>query len=463
MDELHSNLLSALSKADETNISKSFDVIKLKYSISDIQDCSVMSNCIFVRSFYKELFDRFMEEKKTVLLGNPGIGKSMFQYYLLWRLCKDKSEITDVVFRQLGPNLYMYLLRKKTAYIVRLTMGCTVQFFKGWSKTPIYLFDPQQEECAPFIKFAPICMYFLSVRRESKYHEYKKQEGFSRSLYMSPYTLQELVHIQKYAADPKFDEQLVCDRFNHIGGLIRYVFCSESMYVEYKAESQYTLQNLKESDVSCLELFKRVSAVTHHLMHLHSSYPFCYENVEEKFVNSNVKLAVFDFLQHVALANRIQDLQRNDSAPNGSYNKALDKTNFQAVVAELLCSSSRRDNWISKTITSCVGGEWAPLHFNKKLSMGPIMYEVPQFEHKMNFEVVDMMYRDNSGNAICIQATRQFNGKHKFKSPVYDNFLRKFAIPHNLCKIVLCPSPQHAENAKITKYPPDEYAVWKIT
>ena len=87
-------------------------------------------------------------------------------------------------------------------------------------------------------------------------------------------------------------------------------------------------------------------------------------------------------------------------ASNRSHNKALDKTDFQLVVAELLCGSLRRDNWLFKTH----GDQWAPLYFKEQLCMGSIMHDVPQFghwkpnimyaSHRMNFEAVDMMYNN---------------------------------------------------------------------
>ena len=46
------------------------------------------SNFIIERSFYEELFTLIRKEKKCILSGNEGTGKSVFEFYYLYRLCQ---------------------------------------------------------------------------------------------------------------------------------------------------------------------------------------------------------------------------------------------------------------------------------------------------------------------------------------------------------------------------------------
>ena len=55
---------------------------------------------LFVRQFYPDLLSEIRENKRSVLIGNPGIGKSFFQYYYLARI------LNPSLFGPLPPDCY---------------------------------------------------------------------------------------------------------------------------------------------------------------------------------------------------------------------------------------------------------------------------------------------------------------------------------------------------------------------
>ena len=48
---------------------------------------------VFFRDFYGSLLQRIGKFKRVVLPGNPGVGKSVFAYYYLWRMIRDKDAL----------------------------------------------------------------------------------------------------------------------------------------------------------------------------------------------------------------------------------------------------------------------------------------------------------------------------------------------------------------------------------
>jgi hypothetical protein len=73
---------------------------------------------IFIRPVYGELYDYlvadWLAKKDTLILGTPGIGKSIFLFYVLWRLAFERPDAT-IVFRTRDENeKVFYVLRGNT-------------------------------------------------------------------------------------------------------------------------------------------------------------------------------------------------------------------------------------------------------------------------------------------------------------------------------------------------------------
>jgi hypothetical protein len=89
---------------------------------------------LFIRSFYESLLRVIRSLRHVVLIGNPGIGKSVFQYYYLARILNidtlgplpaDSFGSTDpphYVIRQIGSFFEIYDIRAKGPPIWRITL-----------------------------------------------------------------------------------------------------------------------------------------------------------------------------------------------------------------------------------------------------------------------------------------------------------------------------------------------------
>ena len=207
------------------------------------------------------------------------------------------------------------------------------------------------------------------------------------------------------------------------------------------------LNNLTADDLK--QLWKTASnpgtkLVTHHLMHLFlpttgndfTSY------IQPKFINEAVMYRVHEELLRIDIKDRIVDLQRNDAVSNGRHNKALDKINYETVVADLLCSPLRSNDWYAREAVKSSSGQWTHIEI-PLLRKGPIMYNPIKFSqwiqlmlykpNRHNFECFDMMYKVDCNDAVCIQVTRQNDGIHEFTAHHLksSNMFVAFLIQHH--------------------------------
>ena len=125
----HTHLLHELS-----NITITED-IGASISVIESSPCSLLEDYggkLFVRDFYDDLLAAIRNNKRSILVGNPGIGKSTFQFYYLARLLNpskfketlppdwNKSTAAPkVVIRQIGDDkMIIYDIENRKALLV---------------------------------------------------------------------------------------------------------------------------------------------------------------------------------------------------------------------------------------------------------------------------------------------------------------------------------------------------------
>jgi hypothetical protein len=104
-------------------------------------DLKFGSNLIYSRSHYPKLLEAIRDNGQVVLTSNPGIGKSMFQFYYLARICNKELlqsyplpqdsygsiDSPEVVIRQIGRDeMCIYFIKAQTAF----TIDCNSNIFK---------------------------------------------------------------------------------------------------------------------------------------------------------------------------------------------------------------------------------------------------------------------------------------------------------------------------------------------
>ena len=205
------------------------------------------SRVLLTRHWSKELFDEILAFKartpgaKGVLVtGNPGIGKSWFLCYCLWRLAQMKSTLFYEhcgmgMAWLLSPNGHVveYDLQKSWAYPPELQSADT-----------FYLFDPADSSPRTPRLGLPAFTIVASSPNPVHYKQFFKQQAIAR-YYMPCWSLDELRSVLPHFAG--ITDQLLAERFATFGGIPRYVLNNDKRWDDELDEA------IKNCDVRLLD------------------------------------------------------------------------------------------------------------------------------------------------------------------------------------------------------------------
>jgi hypothetical protein len=126
---------------------------------TDLEEGTIGADILFIRDFYEDLLNLIRSVRNCVLIGNPGIGKSQFQFYYLARimnpelfggLTPDFNGCTDapkLVIRQQSKTMTVYDVERAVAYECE-TNELLLECFDP--KVTLYLFEPAESRDKPF-------------------------------------------------------------------------------------------------------------------------------------------------------------------------------------------------------------------------------------------------------------------------------------------------------------------------
>ena len=192
---------------------------------------------LYVRKCYQEVFDLLLDKissgmESFAISGTPGIGKSLFFVYILYRLMKDFSAKA----LSLKPNRIIYhtstsrkcftLSEKTVTAIPELDAELIVR-----EQDTLYIVDGQT------IPMSSSCIVlFISSPRSAPYKEFVKQK-MAKEWYLPVWTLEELSTCREHCyAD--LGLEILNERFRIYGGVARFVFHSDySVLVPKKMQS----------------------------------------------------------------------------------------------------------------------------------------------------------------------------------------------------------------------------------
>jgi hypothetical protein len=433
---------------------------------------SILPHTLFVREFYPRIFDLLMKNNHSVLLGNPGISKSWFQLYILYRLvnenlCDYHGNCPKVIIRQVGENnMYFYFPQDDKAFS---SSPMSLDIFE--TDSALYLFEPGGSLFEPpdtEIKTVATCS--PDARR---YKEFCKRGGVK--YYMPGWSLDELQMVGAYIAshcnrnrgdftpdaikEADLTPDAIEERFNRFGGIFRHVIPSSKMVVDQAERNQeMTLANAKAvhtfvmgTDIEKTD--ERKENVSHFLLH----YKIHYGNKnKDEFRHFDMEVAS-NYVRKQLSKNSVSALELVDMCSSlrlmfiGGRTKTPEL--FENVVYHML--RIKRDEWkewkiwngkcwVDHEWPEFSGGEVVEIGQEKIMDMKPgILY----YPADRNFPLVDFLFvKEKQGcKEFCgIQVT--FDEHHDKKLSVYKKFYDSVGLKLNSkFSIYFVPRPQHLD------------------
>jgi hypothetical protein len=386
---------------------------------------------LFVRDFYPDLLKEIRKSRRCVLIGNPGIGKSYFQFYYLARImnpslfgplppdCFGSTEPPRFVIRQEGTRrMTIYDVVNRRAERVEGNRGTLLDCFDP--ETSLYLMEPAESRIEPH--FASLYLPTLATVSpdSSRYKEFCKNSG--KAVYMPTFTLKELQAIGKYQLDEgkvpqelkeEYSPEQITERFRRYGGIIRHVL-PESIYY-----SKTCIENQKKAIKSCdaHALLVSQDLEDHDVSHFIMQYSVKWVNTERPFwdisldfVSDDIASKMDEKICNSNLKDKMLALVRNDEVP--TFMEKSSPELYEQVVAEHL-TSRRGVNWLVEAVQRKADVNWTPFHLKlKELAKG----KVPLFADmtplvlyqplKTNYPFFDFMYKTEEVVGIANMSAR---------------------------------------------------------
>jgi len=450
------------------------------------------SNFFFFRDFYDSLLQKIREFKRVVLLGNPGVGKSVFAYYYLWRMIRDKNELPpDHTGNTKRPEVVLFQSGDKTFKCLFLSSlqaeeMCCADFRLLSLMNPssaLYFFEPLSFHVEPHFNDLDVPTVAFCSPDERRYKEFCKNGGFQ--VYMPCWELEELLAVGTYIRNndknlSERNKELLSDeniryRFEKFGGIFRHVIPRDSDHVKRCEESQDKAiaqlihapnlsELLSQSDIGPLEVSHWICQYDVAKADLNA-----FKQHTLQFVNDNIRERLKENMEKVDLDTRIAFLIRNDRVPTFKANDS--RMIYETVVRDLLlsnngldfeeldCSSNKAGEIKKAQRTICLAKHY-PGHVSEKQLIEDTLY----CPVKSNEPVVDYLFRDGD-KVYGIQVTRASSKKKRtVKQSNLQNFFNQLGLDPKSFVFCLVPSPSDADSYKIDLegYPEVKRMIWKL-
>jgi hypothetical protein len=249
-------------------------------------DTSMLAgDTIYERDFYPQLVrDIRTARLRVLLLGNSGVGKSMFQYYLLARYMNPahfqdigsapptrrirfgSAAPPKVVIRHLPDEFHVLFLEKGVAHLV-----ASQEVLKCFDPaTTLYFYEPGQTHGVEPVGLTHALPTLATMSPdESRYKEFSKR---AETMYCPVYTGKELLAIGRDMRQPArgfpddlldlYSDANISERFNDYNGIFRYVLPETEEEAKDNADarnSYFETSSTELIDVNPSTLVQRVA------------------------------------------------------------------------------------------------------------------------------------------------------------------------------------------------------------
>ena len=246
---------------------------------------------IFERESYVKIYDLLDSQKYTLISGNPGIGKSYFALYVIWRQVKGNEHYSIIYVNKVGG--YSAYISKDMVKVVSVEDCSYLTHYINANTW--YIHDCGTHDGKPAMYIACQCSKTVvcSSPDTNNYADFVKEGSVCgiQCLYMPPWSLLEC---QIWNTELEGNSVNYEERFWHWGGIVRQVF-----------HNSYSIANLDQAlrDVDESTIIQKLNDVTagkdiqysHKLLHLFPTDE-SYNAIEVRFASPYVSQQVYKTL-----------------------------------------------------------------------------------------------------------------------------------------------------------------------
>jgi hypothetical protein len=216
---------------------------------------------IYIRQSYQDLFSMILtlekeELHRMAITGNPGIGKSVFLFYILWRLSLIDTTQTVLLHRAKDRGL-IYVFQKSGCWSTRNlgNIDSYLALYSTWYLTDTLDPPPGEVKAVTILVSSPATKHF---------NEFLKYSSTDILRYLPVWTLEEL-HATSILFDMNQDQ--VSERFALIGGLIRFVLEKNKHDLEKLINEAMNKTNFGKLKYINLEEKDKINEFSHRVIH----------------------------------------------------------------------------------------------------------------------------------------------------------------------------------------------------
>ena len=249
---------------------------------------SIFLKSFLVRQAYEHLYEKISNNKDVrvfLVIGNPGIGKTVFLQYVLMKVLKKKS---NVLYVKKSQNLSIYFdifENKATAYFGKRIPAVQEGFSDDDNMLLLIDAASTQSQTLSVGNFRAIVASSPNV---SNYKEFEKDYKLKK-YYMPVWSYDELEKASSIEKNSHLTDMK--KRFEKFGGIPRIIF--ESSYDRYRYHCSmqiHRIETCKMDVISCVGSSEDDGSVTHMILQQHVAPS--YESFTMEFVSDSVRSAV---------------------------------------------------------------------------------------------------------------------------------------------------------------------------
>eukprot|EP01124_Arcella_intermedia_P004668 TRINITY_DN1264_c0_g1_i1.p1 TRINITY_DN1264_c0_g1~~TRINITY_DN1264_c0_g1_i1.p1 ORF type:complete len:571 (-),score=128.47 TRINITY_DN1264_c0_g1_i1:134-1786(-) len=427
---------------------------------------------LFVRKYYGKILEkiRYLRGQRSILLGNPGVGKSWFQLYYLARIvnpdlygplppdCNGRKEPPQIVIRQIGgEEMEIYFLEARR--VERIAPVNTIVLNCFDFSTTLYLMEPGRDAVEPCYSNHAIPTLTTVVPELRHYKEFSKT---GKRIYMPRWELEDLEAVGRYAREAcperagECGEEGIRERYAEFGGIFRYVFPARGSDLEEVRRE--TLREIEKADPARLVArtadFEDGDVSPYLLQYVVPTESFVSPSLD--FVSTSVVEKLADKLHNTLLNDRILLLLRTEKIPG--HRGLAASTIFKTIVLDHLTTPPGVE-WTRKTINKEGGWEKFKLMVQEKENAFPDSLEEMKegkmyYSLRKEFPVFDMLMKrkENEKEEVVAFLVHW----EKTKCYVIDEdelvrFMGKMGIEIDRLRVVLVTHPKSTDTRLVFK------------